>query len=172
MSHTRATTDPQQDATTHRASPLLGMLPFIGVILFVATAIPLVFGDRSGDWKQDLVRNGVIYMVGWAGVGAGISHLVFGRKISASIGWAPSPYELEVGFADLAMGITGLLAGSYGKEYWLAAILVSSIFRVGCGIGHVRQMIQARDFAPNNTAVLFVNFVVPAVLVLTYFAWT
>ena len=165
-------TDHSPVRAQRRPSPILGVLPFIGVILFVATAIPIVFGERVGDWQFELLQNGVIYMIGWAGIGAGISHLFFGRKISASIGWAPSPYELEVGFADLAMGIGGVMAGSYGTQYWLAMIVVSSVFRIGCGIGHVRQMFQERDFAPNNTTVLFTNFAVPAFLILTYVAWT
>jgi len=103
-------------------------------------------------------------------LGAGISHLFFGKTISASIGFEKSPFEFEVGFADLAMGITGLMAQGQNKEFWLAIIVTSSIFRVGCGIGHIRQIVREQNYAPNNTVVLFTNFVVPAFLVLAYLA--
>ena len=112
-----------------------------------------------------------MYLIGWAALGAGISHIFFGKAISRSIGFARSPFELEVGFANLGFGVAALMAGSYQKEYWLAIIVANSIFRVGCGVGHVKQIIMDRNFAVNNTAILFLNFVVHAFLVITYLAW-
>lgn len=148
----------------------LGVLPFIGLTLFTISAIPIL-RDPGNNWRQELLENGVVFLVGWAGIGAGISHIFFAKKTAASIGWAPSPFEAEVGFADLAMGIAGVMAANQSTDYWLAVIVISSIFRVGCGTGHVRQMIRQRDFAPNNTAVLAIDFGVPLFLGLAYLAW-
>jgi hypothetical protein len=158
--------------TSSRKPSWLGaVLPLIGVILFIVATI-LQFASGAGEhWGPVLVGNAVTYLIGWAGVGAGISHLFFGEHISKTIGFAKSPYELEVGFADLAMGVVALIAGSFSQDFSLAVILISSIFRVGCGIGHIRSMIQDRNFAPNNTAILFTNFVVPAFLLFAYFTW-
>lgn len=160
-------------ATTQapRTSRIGGLLPFLGVILFLAATIAQFATGAGDDWGPTLVGNAVTYLIGWAGVGAGVSHLFFGRRISGTIGFRPSPYELEVGFADLAMGVVALLAAGYGPEFSLAVILVNAIFRVGCGIGHVRSMVQDRNFAINNTAILFVNFVVPAFLLVAYRLW-
>ena len=150
---------------------LLGLLPYIGVILFVVTAVPIWFADHSGDWHQQLVSSGVQYLIGWASLGAGISHLFFGPKIARSIGWAASPFQLEVAFANIAFGVVGLLAASHTPEFWLAIILASAIYRIGCGYGHIKQIVQDRNFAINNTAILFLNFVVPAALLVMYYAW-
>jgi len=158
------------DGASRRGSRKMGILPFIGVILFAVASIPIL-QDPAGDWQRQLLENGVVYLIGWAGIGAGISHIFFARKTSASIGWAPSPFETEVGFANLAMGIAGVMAAGQPPAFWLALIVVSSIFRIGCGIGHIRQIIQDRNFAPNNTSVLLINFGVPAFLVLGYLAW-
>jgi hypothetical protein len=158
-------------ATPARHSAIGGLLPFIGVILFVIFTIIQFASGAGEDWRSTLVTNAVVYMIGWAGIGAGISHLFFGRRISKTIGFQKSPYELEVGFADLAMGVVGVIAAGFSPDYWLAIILVSSIFRIGCGIGHIRSMIQDRNFAINNTAILFVNFVVPAFLLFAWFTW-
>ncbi|MGY1824423.1 DUF6790 family protein [Geodermatophilus sp. SYSU D00079] len=155
----------------HRAEPLLGLLPYIGVLLFVASAVPVVFGDRTGPWQQQLVENGVVYMIGWAAIGAGISHVLFGPRIARSIGWGTSPFQFEVGVANLGFGVAGVLATSYSSEYWLAVIIASSVFRVGCGIGHIRQMVQHHDFAVNNTSILVLDFGVPAALVVMYALW-
>ena len=84
----------------------------------------------------------------------------------------PSPAgPRAVGFADLAYGIAGVIAASFSPDYWFAVILISSIFRVGCGIGHIRSIIRDKNYAINNTAILFVNFVVPAFLIFAYLTW-
>jgi hypothetical protein len=158
-------------STTRRRHRGMGILPFIGVILFAINAIP-VLQDRTGDWQLELLQNGVVYLIGWAGIGAGISHIVFSRKTSASIGWAHSPFETEVGFADLAMGIAGVMAAGQPTSFWLAVIVVNSVFLIGCGIGHLRQIVKEHNFAPNNTSILAINFGVPAFMVLGYLAWT
>ncbi len=164
-------TSAPEPARQHKRRLLLGLLPFIGVILFAISAAQTVMGGRPADWKHQLALAAVVYLIGWSALGAGISHLFFGKAISRSIGFARSPYELEVGFANLGFGVAALMAGSFQKEYWLAIIVANSIFVAGCGAGHIKQIIMARNFAINNTAILFLNFVVPAFLVFTYLAW-
>jgi len=154
------------------SSPWLGILPFIGVILFIISTIPMVFGHYEGDWQKDTLLNAIVYMIGYAGIGAGISHLFFGKTISRSIGFEKDPYEFEVGFADLSFGIVAVLAPHFSPDYWFAIILVSSLYRIGCGIGHIKQIIQRKNFAINNTAILFIDFVVPAFLLTIYYLWT
>jgi hypothetical protein len=148
----------------------LSILPFIGVILFAASAIPLLANPPS-DWRQELLQNGVVCLIGWAGIGAGISHLFFAKKTSKSIGWTASPFETEVGFADLAMGVAGVMASGQPSTFWFAVIVINAIFRVGCGVTHVRDIVLRHNVATNNTKILLVNFGVPAFLVLGWFAW-
>jgi hypothetical protein len=158
------------DRGSRRGSLKMAVLPFIGVILFAIASIPLL-QDAPADWQTQLLENGVVYLIGVAGIGAGISHILFARKTSASIGWGASPFETEVGFANLGMGIAGVMAAGQEPAFWLALIVVNSIFRIGCGIVHIRQMVRDRDYAPNNTTILLINFGVPAFLVLGYLAW-
>jgi hypothetical protein len=166
-----AATSAPEPARQHKRSLLLGLLPFVGVILFAISAAQIVIGGRPADWQHQLALAAVVYLIGWAALGAGISHIFFGKAISRSIGFARSPYELEVGFANLGFGVAALMAGSFQKEYWLAIIVANSIFRVGCGAGHIKQIVMDRNYAINNTAILFLNFAVPAFLVFSYFAW-
>ena len=166
-----APADPAARAPRTTSSRWGGILPFIGLILFVIATILQFAGGAGEDRGPVLVGNAVSYLIGWAMVGSGISHIFFGRQISKTIGFEKSPFELEVGFANLAMGIVALLASGYGSEFSLAVILASSIFRVGCGIGHIRSMIQDHNFAVNNTAILVINFLVPAFLIFAYYTW-
>jgi hypothetical protein len=150
----------------------LGILPFIGALLFLIDLCVIRSGPETGNaLHRHIVQAGVTFMVGWAGVGAGVAHIFFGKQISKSIGFEHNPYEFEVGVADLAMGIVGLMASAYSPAFWLAVIWVSSLFRVGCGIGHVREIVMRRNYAVNNTVILFINFGVPAFLLWAYYAW-
>jgi hypothetical protein len=147
-----------------------GLLPFIGVILFVLDAAWKIV-QHAPNLKHELVLSGVTYMIGWAGLGAGIAHIFFGKKISRSIGFEQSPYELEVGFCDLGFGIVGLMAASHPPEFWLAIIWFSSLYRIGCGIGHIKEIVKNKNYAVNNTGILFINFIVPAFLLFAYYSW-
>jgi hypothetical protein len=165
------THDPTMTPThPKRRRSALSILPFLGLILFAASAVPLL-ADPPSDWRHELLQNGVVYLIGWAGIGAGISHLLFAKKTSTSIGWAASPFETEVGFADLAMGIAGVMASGQPSTFWFAVIIINAIFRVGCGVNHARDVVQRHNLATNNTKILVINFGVPAFLLLGWFAW-
>lgn len=163
--------DAHREPVGPRHSLIGGFLPLIGTILFIIATIIQFAGGAGEDWRVTLLQNAVIYMIGWAGIGAAVSHMFFGQKISRTIGFRKDAYEWEVGAASLGTGVAGLFAAQFGPEYWWALILVSSIFRVVCGIGHIRSMIIDRNFAVNNTLILFVNFVVPAFLIFGYLTW-
>jgi phosphate/sulfate permease len=162
---------PAEPVAKHKQSIIGAILPFIGVALFVIVTIGQFAGNPGDNWGPTHVNNAVTYLIGSGMLGAGIAHVFFGRRISKTIGFANSPYELEVGFADIAFGVVALLASHFSMEFSLSIILASSIYRVGCGIGHIRSMIQDRNFAPNNTAILAVNFLVPAFVIFAYYAW-
>jgi hypothetical protein len=57
----------------------------------------------------------------------------------------------------------------YGRGFWLATFVMASIFLIGAAVGHVRQMIVAKNFAPGNAGGVFVaDVVVPILLVVLY----
>lgn len=93
-----------------------------------------------------------------------VMHVFFQDVAAAYIGWEPSPFETEVGFASLGFAAVALLAfrGSYGLR--LAAVLGPAIFLLGAAGGHVHQMIAARNFAPGNAGVIFwMDIIVPVI---------
>jgi hypothetical protein len=71
------------------------------------------------------------------------------------IGWEVSPFQFEVGVADLAVGVTACLAFWRSWEFRAAAVCAASIFLLGDAFGHVRQMIRADNSAPGNAGVPF-----------------
>ena len=84
-----------------------------------------------------------------------IVHVFFGELSAHFIGWADSPFQLEVGFASLGFAAVGFF--SY-KEAWkirLVAILGPGLFMLGAAGGHIYQMITANNFAPGNAGLMF-----------------
>ena len=84
-----------------------------------------------------------------------VMHTVFSEMAARFIGWADSPFQLEVGFASLGFAVVGLLACWRSFDMRLAAILGPAFFLWGAAGGHVYQMIAARNLAPGNAGVIF-----------------
>lgn len=157
----------KQLETTEKGNKWMGILPFVGIILFLLDAASL-WSSQNPGWEKSIVLSGITNMIGIAGVGAGISHIFFADKTTRSIGFESSPYQLEVGVCDLSFGIVGLLAQYYSTDFWWAIILFSSLYRIGCGLGHIRQIVVEKNYAINNTAILITNFGVPLTLITMY----
>jgi hypothetical protein len=84
-----------------------------------------------------------------------VFHVFFGEMAAKFIGWADSPFQLEVGMASLGCSVVGFLAAFRSFDLRLAAILSPAIFMLGAAVGHIHQMIVANNFAPGNAGVMF-----------------
>ena len=126
----------------------------------------IVDGDVS---QRDVLVDALTFLVGVNGIMTGSGHMFRGPDVAKSIGWAPSPFQWEVGLADLSYGVLGVMAGSYGRGFWLATIIAFSIFMLGAAAGHVRQMVVAHNFTPGNAGIYFwLDLIVPIGLIVLY----
>jgi hypothetical protein len=66
-----------------------------------------------------------------------LMHIVFHQMAAGFIGWADSPFQLEVGFASLGMGVVGVMAHRSNFPMRLSIVVMSSIFLWGCAAGHL-----------------------------------
>lgn len=140
----------------------------VGITGFVISiAIRLIFD--GGASQRDVLVDVLTFLVGVNGIIAGSGHLFSGPQVAEAIGWKPSPFQWEVGLADVSYGVLGVMAGSYGRGFWLATIIAFSIFMLGAAVGHVRQMIVAHNFAPGNAGIYFwFDIIVPIALIVLY----
>src|SRR3954466_3333530 len=67
-----------------------------------------------------------------------VLHVFFGKTAAAFIGWADSPFQLEVGFASLGFAAVGLLAFKGSFDMRLAAILGPACFLWGAAGVHAQ----------------------------------
>ena len=136
------------------AETIAFVLRNLPVFLFVA-ALALAAAWRTGAPGPDrLVAWVLLLPIGVRGLWAAVFHLFFGRS-PADMGWEVSPFQSEVGVADLAIGATACVSFWRSLEFKAAAVLVNAIALIGDAVGHVKQMIVADNFAPGNAGVPF-----------------
>ncbi|MCO5063166.1 MAG: hypothetical protein M9924_01995 [Rhizobiaceae bacterium] len=146
------------------------ILSHIPEILFVA-AILLAFLSRKNhsldrrflDWML-LLGIGVSYV--WSGV----FHVFFPNVAASSIGWANSPFQFEIGVADIAIGIAAILSFWRGLEFKSAVVIYIALFCFGVAVGHFYQAAATQDYAANNFGVLLVITLIQMVA-LPYWLW-
>jgi hypothetical protein len=93
-----------------------------------------------------------------------VFHVFFGEMSAGFIGWAQSPFQAEVGFASLGIGIVGVMAFRAGLPFRVAAYIPPAVFSLGAAGGHVYQMIAHHNFSPGNVGlVLPTDIILPAV---------
>jgi hypothetical protein len=127
-------------------------LPALLFVLALAIAL-LHRGNRS--LAEHLLSWILLLPIGVTGLWAGLFHIFFPAVAASYIGWQVSPFQFEVGMADLAIGVTACLAFQRDLAFKAASVCAASIFLLGDAVGHVRQMMEAGNFAPGNAGVPF-----------------
>ncbi len=99
------------------------------------------------------------------------AHVFRPMQTSASIGWSTSPYEYEVGMADLTVGVLGILCLWLHGNFWLATAIANAVWLLGDAVGHIRQMeLNNNNHAANNSGIfLLVEVVAPVVILFLAF---
>ena len=93
-----------------------------------------------------------------------VFHVFFGDTAAKFIGWENSPFQAEVGFASLGVGIGGVLAYKASLPFRVATFIPPAAFSLGAAGGHIYQMIVAHNFSPGNVGlVLPSDIIIPVV---------
>ena len=93
-----------------------------------------------------------------------IFHVFFCDTSAKFIGWENSPFQAEVGFASLGVGIAGVLAFKASLPFRFATLIPPWCFSLGAAGGHIYQMIVAKNFSPGNVGVVLPSgIVIPVV---------
>jgi len=106
----------------------------------------------------------LVFYVGIMGVLTFVFHVFFSARAAASIGWAPSPFEYEVGIADLTIGVLGFLCIWFRENFWLATAVANLVWLEGDAVGHVRQVMEGNHAANNSGLFLYLEILVPVVI--------
>ena len=129
-----------------------------------------VWLDQRVGQRAQRLEVFMLYMlaVGVAGSGIGgfFAHAFLADEVADSIGWpAGSPFQLEVAFANLALGILGILAMNRRDGFRDATVIAVAIFAGGATITHAIDIVETGNLAAGNTMQNAANVLRPAVLI-------
>ena len=146
----------------------------VRVLLF--SVLPLVLAgahvrlDERVRYRAQRLEVFLIYVlaVGVAGsaIGGFFAHIFLADEVAESIGWpAGSPFQREVAFANLALGVLGVLAINRRDGFRDATVIAVTIVAGGATITHVIDIVETGNLAPGNTVQNLANVLRPAVLI-------
>src|SRR5262249_11352965 len=152
---------------------LVPILLWLAALACAAVAVwqgPLPI-DRSFVIDR-LLRYLFLFPLGLLGLWAFIGHVFFAGISAESLDWAPSPFQYEVGVANLGLGLASLYAAFRSFEARLAVAIAAACFLIGAGFGHISDIVVSGNLAPGNAGPIMVtDFLSPiAILGLLFFA--
>ena len=150
------------------------VVSIVPVLSWVAALAGAAFAVASGPRPiarafvlDRLLRYAFIFPVGFMGLWSALGHIAFPGRAAQAIGWQTSPFQSEVGVANLGIGFAGLYAAFRSFVARLATNLVLTCFLIGAGIGHIRDIITTGNFAPGNAGpILFTDLLTPTAIIL------
>ncbi len=145
---------------------LIPVLAWVVALLFWSIAVSRARQPRSQGFVVDrALRYLFIFPLGLMSLWAFVGHVFFSERAAAAIGWAPSPFQFEVGYANLGIGLASLYAAYSGFYARVAVAIAASSFLIGAGIGHVVDISQHGNLAPGNAGpILVADFLTPMVV--------
>lgn len=149
---------------------------FFAAIALIGAAIHVHRDSRPRSTARTLE----IFLVWWMVVAVGVAaifgsmfHFFDGPDTAREIGYTNGDggFQTEVGFADLAIGVLGVLCARFRDGFLLAAVIAVSICYLGDAYGHLHQAAVHDNHDPDNTGlVLWADFIAPLVAIGLYVA--
>jgi hypothetical protein len=156
-----------RSATIMIAETIRFVLTNLPAILFVlAFVIATVHKGIPGTAERYLSWF-LLLAVGVELTWAGFFHVAFPETAASYIGWQVSPFQFEIGVADLAAGLVAIASFWRSLEFKSAIVAYVVLFYIGVAIGHVHQAQIAGNFSPGNFGLLLL-MTVAKVLLLTW----
>lgn len=142
-------------------------LAVIGVVIALIVA-GVRHRWRAGDGWRTVLDWWTLFAVGISNLVNFVFHSFFGDFSVAQIGWAQSPFQLELALASLGIGIAGIIAFSR-RAGWTAKLIANvpnAVFLFGAGVGHVVQIAATGNMAFGNAGpILWSDFYLPIVAI-------
>lgn len=152
---------------------LLGMTTYVGLVGFAVAEVAQVATNGTDGLLDASLLNALVWLAGVNSIIIGSGHLTVPDPIAESIGWpAGNPFQWEVGLAGLVVGTLGVMSPGFDRDFQLAAVIAFAIFYLGAAVGHVRQMVTERNFAPGNAGFIFYYDLAAPLLVIALYVAT
>jgi 4-amino-4-deoxy-L-arabinose transferase-like glycosyltransferase len=148
----------------------------VAIRVFTFSVLPVIIAvghlglDRSSRTRERRLEIFLLYLFGVGVAGSGIGgffgHVFISDPVAESIGWPTgNPFQLEVGVANLAVGILGIVAMGRRDGFREATVIAATVFGVGATVVHAMDVIESSNLAPGNTTQNISNLLRPALLI-------
>jgi hypothetical protein len=147
---------------------------FVVGLIAAALRIHRLRGKRSSVTVSGILLNAfVFWAIGCAQVVNFVMHSVFGDYAAKTIGWAQSPFQLELALTSLGIGVMAFILYSERSAFRgkVALVIAVVIFGWGAALGHIYQMVVNHDYAVNNTGLLLYSDIVINAAGLAFMLW-
>ena len=146
------------------------------VRIFAYSLLPLLLAaghillDRQANSTARRIELILLYVfaisVGANGLSGAFGHLFLSDMVAEGVGWATgSPFQLEMGFANLAVGMLGLIAVGRRDGFRTATIILTTIIGLGATSVHIMDIAAHGNLAPGNTIQNIGNLLDPILLI-------
>jgi hypothetical protein len=154
-------------------STLFLIRAFAYLVLPLILAGIVVIVDKSVNTRERRLEIFLIYLFAFSaasGIVGALGHFFASDAVAEAIGWPTgSPFQLEMGFANLAMGVLAAIAVTRRDGFREATVIGGAILSVGAFTVHIIDIAQQGNLAPGNTLINITNLGRPALLI--YFLW-
>jgi len=142
----------------------------------IFTILPLILGglvlllDKTANSRERRYEIFLIFLfalgVAGSGIGGFFGHLFLSDQVAESVGWPTgSPFQLEMGFANLILGVLGIIAVGRRDGFREATVIAVTILGFGATIVHIIDILETGNLAPGNTIQNIANLVRPLLLI-------
>lgn len=151
---------------------MISIFLFICAIVFTICHLAYKKTWHSPEFEETFLSYILFLNMGIMGLLAAYAHVFMGSETAKSIGWeAGSPFQFEIGMANLAFGVLGILSYWFRGSFWDASIIGWCVLFFGCFVGHVINYYTENNTAPYNIGpyIWFYDLFLPIlVLILLY----
>jgi 4-amino-4-deoxy-L-arabinose transferase-like glycosyltransferase len=148
----------------------------VAIRVFAFSVLPVVIAagqlglDSSSRPRERRLELFLLYLFGIGVAGSGIGgffgHVFISGPVAESIGWPTgNPFQLEVGMANLTLGILGIVAMGRRDGFREATVITATVLGVGATLVHVMDVVESGNLAPGNTIQNISNLLRPALLI-------
>lgn len=155
----------------------LDIIVYVFLIIAIVGPIVQLLLSKAPRTKERVIELFLVWflflMVGVSSIWAFMGHVFDANAVAAVIGWPPgSPFQYEVGIANLAFGILGLLCLKIRENFWTATIIGFSVFYLGAAYGHIVNFLETGNTAPGNIGfALYMDILIPIILICLLIAY-
>jgi hypothetical protein len=147
------------------------LLSLVFLVLGLVVGAIHLYLDKQPRTKGRVAEIFLLWMlvitVGVLSVFFFISHTLLAKTTAQSIGWpAGNPFQSEVAMANLAIATLGILCYWMRGSFWVATVIAFSVQWLGAAVVHIREIVVAADYAPNNAGMtLYLDILIPVILI-------